>query len=208
TGGIETAYSASVVPGSPLRSALPPGPRGALLQVPFYLDRADRYYTRCLRRYGDPFTEPTLWGPQVVTARPEGVRAILALPPGAFDNFLPVLGPVFGPASVLVTNGDVHRRARRLLTPFFSRGPLDALAPEIHALAARHAASFEPGRRYEALALGRAITFDVIMRIVFGAGAHGRWSALRGRIADLVDHVSPVSVVPLARPWFRRTLGR
>jgi len=197
-----------VISGSLRRSALPPGPRGALLQVPLYLDRADLYYARCLRRYGDPFTEPTVWGPQVITARPEGVRQILSLPPSAFDNFLPVLGPLLGPASLLVTNGDVHRRARRLLTPFFSRAPLGALAPEIFELAARRAAALQPGRRYEGLALGHAVTFDIIMRIVFGAGEQGPWSALRAAVRSLVARTTPVTLVPLARPWFRRTLGR
>lgn len=73
--------------------------------MPLYLNRADLYYARCFRRYGDPFTEPTLYGPQVLTARAEGVRQILALPPHEFDNFLPALGPVLGPASLFITNG-------------------------------------------------------------------------------------------------------
>jgi cytochrome P450 family 110 len=189
------------------QSALPPGPRGALLQVPFYLSRADLYYQRCFRRYGDPFTEPTLYGPQVITARPEGVRRILSLPPHGLENFLPILGAYFGPTSLLVSNGDVHRQARRLLTPLFTTAHLRTLAPEIFELAARHSAALESGRRYEGMALGQAVTFDIIMRLVFGAGEQGRWRELRSEIAKLLEHATPLALAPLARPWFRRTLG-
>lgn len=202
---VPNSFSVSAL--RPGRVRLPPGPRSALLQVPRYLRRADLYYRDCLARYGDPFTEPTLYGPQVVTGRADGARQLFALPPESFDSFLPVLGPLVGSASVLVANGTTHRRGRRLLTPAFNAARTRAMAPVVFELAEQTARSLVPGRRYEALALAQTVTLDIILRIVFGVRDPRHAAALREQVLALVDHTNAVTLVPLARDWFRRTVG-
>jgi len=189
------------------RARLPPGPRSALLQVPLYLRRADLYYRACLARYGDPFTEPTLFGPQVVTGRPEGARQLFALPPDASSSFSPVLGPVLGPASLLVANGGVHHRGRRLLAPAFGAARLSALAPVVFDLAAGRARGLEPDRRHDALAVAQEVTLDAIMRIVFGVRDPRNAAALRAEVVTLVEHTTVATMALLSRPWLRRTVG-
>src|SRR6185369_6864411 len=51
-------------------SPLPPGPRSTLLHSLRYARDPFGSSLRALARYGDPFTAPTLLGPQVVTADP------------------------------------------------------------------------------------------------------------------------------------------
>ena len=191
----------------PGQTRLPPGPRSALLQVPLYLRRADLYYRTCLARYGDPFTEPTLFGPQVVTGRPEGARQLFALPPDASESFSPALGPVVGPTSLLIANGEVHRRGRRLLAPAFGAARLSALAPVVFDLATRRAESLDPSRRHDALALAQEVTLDAIMRIVFGVRDPRNAAALRAEVVTLVEHTSVATLAPLSYPWFRRAFG-
>src|SRR5688572_31687903 len=63
---------------TPQMNALPPGPRGAILQTVLFARDSYSYLARCARRYGDPFTLPLLLGPAVVTGDPEGVKEIFS----------------------------------------------------------------------------------------------------------------------------------
>src|SRR5262245_29742966 len=87
-------------------SALPPGPRSALLHGLRYARDPFGSSLRCLARYGDPFTAPTVFGPQVVTADPAVVEAVFAADPASFAaTGAALLGPVMGASSVMLVDG-------------------------------------------------------------------------------------------------------
>ena len=51
-------------------SPLPPGPRSTLLHSLRYARDPFGSSLRSLAKYGDPFTAPTVFGPQVISADP------------------------------------------------------------------------------------------------------------------------------------------
>ncbi|MEZ4452913.1 MAG: cytochrome P450 [Nannocystaceae bacterium] len=190
-----------------MKPRLPPGPRSAILQIPRYLWRADLYYRRCFARYGDPFTEPTLLGPQVVTGGPAGARELFSLPPEASASTAFSVEALLGPSSLMVASGEAHRRGRRLLAPIFGAPRLHDLAPILDDLASRRVRALAAGGRYHAFALAQEVTLDVIMRILFGVRDPRNAAALRAELAVVLDETRFTTLASLSRPWLRRTLG-
>ena len=93
---------------------LPPGPHFAPLQTVRFVRDNDAMLRDLARRYGDPFTLPTLFGTLVVTGHPEGIKEIFTADPDAFVPFgNEPLEPVVGPRSVLLLDGPEHLRHRR-----------------------------------------------------------------------------------------------
>src|SRR5688572_17641458 len=104
---------------------LPPGPRGLPIvgsALAFNRDKLG-YLRRCYARYGRAFTLPVFGMPCVFLIGPEANRAILSehatrvLWRPAFTNLIPLLGD-----GLLVTDGELHDRQRRLMLPVFQRG--------------------------------------------------------------------------------------
>jgi len=91
---------------------LPPGPRLAPIQSLRYMLDAYGYTERMCRRYGDPFTMPSLNGRLVLTSSSEGARQILG---GREEDFVigfgvDALAPLLGTGSLLLQSGEPHRR--------------------------------------------------------------------------------------------------
>jgi hypothetical protein len=97
---------------------LPPGPRNAVWQTLRYLRDPTGWIAAMARKYGDPFTVPTLVRPLVVTGSSEGVRSIFSADPDTFTPFageagVPLLGRGGIPAracAVMATNLGISRR--------------------------------------------------------------------------------------------------
>ena len=106
-------------------STLPPGPRWpAAIQSIALLPLRHRFVPWLRRRYGDVFTVRVLprSRPLVIFSRPEHVKEIFAGDPAVFHagKGNAILGPVMGEHSVLLVDGEQHKRARALLMPAFT----------------------------------------------------------------------------------------
>src|SRR5687768_6465771 len=94
--------------------ALPPGPKSALLEMLRYTRDPEGSIFETARRYGDPFTTPTFFGPIVVTSSPDAIRAIFSAEPDTFAPFaVEPMTPILGRGSILLQHGPPHKRARR-----------------------------------------------------------------------------------------------
>lgn len=126
--------------------------------------------SRWRSRHGDPFLCRTFNGNVIATAEPELIREVFTTKePDLFVPFASAaLTPFFGANSLLLLHGEPHRRERKLLTPPFHGERMRAYG-EIMAQAARAAASaLAPGQPFTAIDLGQRISFEVIIRAVFG----------------------------------------
>jgi cytochrome P450 len=165
-------------------STLPPGPRSILRTT---LDVARKPYeamSRLRERYGDPFSVNAINGKLIVTAEPERIREVFSnKDPDLFEPFASAaLTPFFGRNSLLLMQGEPHRRERKLLTPPF-HGERMRTYGEIMASAARSAAqAMTPGQPFTAIDLGQRISLEVIIRAVFGVDDPARL----GEYADLL----------------------
>ena len=184
-------------------SALP-GPKGRLLNTYRFL--TDPYTTTLAwrDRYGDPFLARTVNGDVVMTGRPEHLKAIFAAPP---EKFLPfgarAIAPVTGARSILVLEGEAHRRERRLLMPPFHGARMRAYAESMREVALRHFTK-AAGTTTTMRELAQAITLEIIVRALLGLDDDAEVSAVGTRVLAVLEAVHPSF---LFAPWLQRELG-
>ena len=167
---------------------LPPGPsEPAAVQTIEWVARPTALLRRSAARFGEPFTLRTLWAdaPMVVVSEPETVKRVYAAPEdvlrgGASST---VLEPFAGPSSILLTDGAVHMRQRKLMLPPFHGDRMEAHRATVAALAEAELDRWEPGRPLRTLPRMQELTLDVILRVVLGAPD----AQLRAAIREALD---------------------
>lgn len=168
-------------------STLPKGPRGRLLAANAYWRQGDAFFTSCIRRYGDPFLMKTLQSDVVVTARPEGIAAILGADPATFDPFeRDSLLPVNGPRSILALTGDALKRERKLLSRPMSAERVAAYAERVQEATLRQLARHHaPDRPFSMLELAEGLSLEVLARSSFGWTDGARIDAFDAAVREL-----------------------
>ena len=189
------------------RPRLPPGPRlPALVQTALWFGRPIPFMDWCRRRYGDCVTLRLGFGPaMVMVSDPALVDGILAAPPEVAptgpENA--ILEPLLGPRSVLMLDGPEHLRQRKLLLPFFHGERMRRHEATIASITEREVDGWPVGRTFELLPRMRAITFEVILRIVFGVEDPTRLDKLGTMLSRLLAMGSSWLVLP----WVQHDLG-
>src|SRR3954452_9932122 len=194
-------------------ATLPPGPRLPTVAQTLLIGYVwDRWLASCRRRYGDVFTVRAIpFGEIVYFADPAAIKEIFTAPASTMHagESNEVLSHVLGERSVLVTDEDEHLRARRAMPPHFHGDAVRAYAELIERLAEDELDSWplgEPLRLHDRM---RALTFEVILRAVFGVDDAARMTAMRDVLPDLVDLSGPLMLMfawpQLGRigPWRR-----
>lgn len=100
---------------------LPDGPRTPrFLQLLQWIARPLEYLETSAQRYGDCFT--ARWGnlpPYVLLSNPQAIKEIFTTDPMQFDSGPSnrIAKPLLGEHSLMLMDGERHRRERQLLTP-------------------------------------------------------------------------------------------
>jgi cytochrome P450 len=187
---------------------MPPGPRlPSALQGLAYLAAEKRLIDLAVRRYGDVFSArmPSL-GNVVVISDPALVRQIFTVD----EQYLEVgdaqqpLEVVYGPTSVLLSDGAEHRRLRKLLVPPLRPGAIEDYRAIIERATERLLPSWPVGRPFPMLPQMRALSCDVILQVVLGindAQERDRWSRTFLRMLHLAGSEQ------MTVRYFLRSLG-
>jgi cytochrome P450 family 135 len=188
---------------------LPPGPTApAPWQTLGWMMRPTAFMQRVHRQFGDPVTIRTYWTeePMVLFSDPEAVREIFRLDPAIAPagRSWEFLRPFAGPNSILLLDGDEHLRQRRLLQAPFHGERMRALAPMIGELAQRELSTWTG--RINTLERMRALSLEVILRVVFGASDEEELSRLRSAIEGTLASVRSMPRM-LAMAIVQRDLG-
>jgi cytochrome P450 len=187
---------------------LPPGPRApAAINMARLFQRPLQTLVGWRERYGDVYTVPLpVFGVGVYVADPEAIRDMLTgdqsdLHAGEANE---PLSPVLGDKSVLILDGREHLRQRKLLLPPFQGSAIQSFRSVIAEVAAAEVDSWTAGQSITLRERMRALTFEVIVRAVFGVTERERIERLRGALVSLID-MQAIFVMPQA---LRRDLGR
>ena len=202
-------------------SMAPPSTRGSvLLHTLRFTFNPDGFFADAHRRYGDVFTLRLLGQQWVAIAHPDGVKEVLSHGPSEVDSgdANQALGPVLGRRNLLLLDGEEHLRRRRIVLPPFHGERMRAYEQTIRAAIAKQIADWPVGEQVAALPRMQALTFEVIMRCVFGVDEGERvgelGEALQGMISWVTDMrrvlffflVGPERLNSV--PAFRRQLAR
>ncbi|MER7113056.1 cytochrome P450 [Saccharomonospora azurea] len=186
----------------------PPGPRlPVLAQTALFGLFRQHWLPRLRRRYGDIVRLRIYPSRSVVLLSDvEHIRGVFAGPASVFHagEGNVILKPAMGDHSVLLTDEDVHLRARKLLMPAFNGASLRGYRSMITDLAETEVRRWPANHAFSSHARMQALTLEVILRVVFGVAEGPRLDELRHLLARIVD-VGPVELIGWFNPGLQRT---
>jgi cytochrome P450 family 135 len=188
---------------------LPPGPRAPTAwQTLGWMAQPGGFMRRLHRRFGDPVTIRTYWTeePMVLFSQPDAVREIFRLDPAIAPagRSWEFLRPFAGQHSILLLDGDEHLHERRLLQAPFHGERMRALTPAVAELARQELSGWHG--RVVALERMRALTLEIILRVVFGAAGDDDAARLRGVVESALATVRSMPQI-LGMVLIQRDLG-
>jgi cytochrome P450 len=194
--------------GSATNRALPPGPRApASINTAQLALRPLQSLLGWRERYGDLFTVPLLiFGVGVYVCDPDAIREMLTGEQSdlhAGEANAP-LSMVLGERSVLVLDGHEHMRQRKLLLPPFQGSAVQSFRTVIRAVTEAEIDSWRAGERLVMRERMRALTFEVIVRAVFGVTRRDRIERLRNALVAVLS----MQLVFFIPGRLRRDVGR
>ncbi|MFE9663139.1 cytochrome P450 [Streptomyces sp. NPDC005955] len=139
-------------------------------------------------RYGDVVALKVFpWRTVILVMNNEHVGAMFAAPPSLFHvgEGNRVLAPVFGERSLLTSDGDQHRRLRRLMTPLFGKSAVRGYRSAIREMAESELERWPVGVPFTSLDRMRTLNLDIIWRIIFGPEQDARLAQTRALVGLL-----------------------
>ncbi|MGV3486385.1 MAG: cytochrome P450 [Planctomycetaceae bacterium] len=148
---------------------VPPGPAGSWRPTLQLIRNPRAAMEGWVKRYGDPFLLNALNGPVVVTGRPDLIRMIHGQDPNLYAPFATsTIVPLMGSGSMLVLEGEPHRRERRLMMPMFHGDRMKAYGESIQQIALEQFECHLARPRMNTLELMTDISLETIVRTIFG----------------------------------------
>ncbi|MGL5875554.1 MAG: cytochrome P450 [Xenococcaceae cyanobacterium] len=191
---------------------LPPSPK-ALPAAQFlqWIFNPLNFLDTCARDYGDIFTMNQIgFEPFVMISHPQGIQEIFGANPDRFEiGRANELGrPLFGNASILLLEGDRHKRERKLLMPPFHGEKIKYYGELICQITEKITDRWQVNRAFIARNVMQEITLEVILNAVFGISEGERYQQLKPLLANMLDVMSsPLRSMPLFLPFLQQDLG-
>ena len=148
---------------------LPAGPGGSLLPTLQLIRNPRLALEGWVRQYGDPFLLRAMNGPVVVTGREDLIRVIHGQDPSIYSPFASsTIVPLMGSGSMLILEGEQHRRERRLMMPMFHGDRMKAYGQSMQQIAIERLEANRGQREILTLNLMTDISLEIIVRSIFG----------------------------------------
>lgn len=170
------------------------------------------YFEENYRRYGPVFRVGEGSPPSIYVADPAVIQGIFQADASQFhvpaQNVGSGLTFLLGNQSLLLLDGERHRRHRRLLMPPFHGDRMRAYGDVICGLTEQVMADWRPGEAFNLRAAMQDITLRVILKAVFGLGDGDRYDRLRQLLSSLLEGLgTPLSAFFIFFPGLQKDLG-
>ncbi|GBF79612.1 cytochrome P450 [Aphanothece sacrum] len=173
---------------------LPNGPKTpALLQLIQWISDPLNYLETNAKQYGDMFTaNMTGFPPFVMVSHPQAVRELFTADTQQFDagRTNNLLGSLFGDRSIVMLDGDRHKRERKLLMPPFHGERLQTYAQSISNIAHKIGSQWQKNKPFIVRQAMQEITLEVIIQVVFGLKEGERYQQLKPLVTEMLDSLS------------------
>jgi unspecific monooxygenase len=166
----------------------------------------------CAKSYGDIFTIRVgpLSSPQVFVSNPQAIQQIFSTDPKHLDSGAAAgfKSPLLGNQSLLSLDGKPHQRQRKLLTPPFHGERMLAYGELIGEISKGVTNKWQVGETVTVLSSMQAISFQVILKAVFGLAEGPRYEKLKEALIAILNPKKPLlRSMLLMFPALRRDLG-
>jgi cytochrome P450 family 110 len=141
------------------------------------------------RKYGDIFSmRLSGLGSYVVIGNPQAIQEIFSQD-SKFDvgRANELAKPLIGQNSLMLMDGDRHRRERKLLMPPFHGERLQTYAKQICLITKQVASQWQVGQPFVARAVMQKVSLEVILQIVFGLSEGERYQQLKPLLTDWLN---------------------
>ena len=149
------------------------------------------FQDRCCQRYGDIFSLQ-LGGLSsvVVVGNPQAIQEIFNQD-AKFDvgRANALAEPLIGQNSLMLMDGDRHRRERKLLMPPFHGERLQTYASQICVITDQVASRWQIGQPFVARTAMQVISLEIILQIVFGLSEGERYQQLKLLLTDWINMI-------------------
>ena len=192
---------------------LPNGPQThPWVQMYQWLTNPLEYMEACAKRYGDIFTLQLgqNFAPQVFISNPQAIQQIFTTDPKQLDSGEPagIESPLAGRQSLLALDGKPHQRQRKLLTPPLHGERMLAYGQLIRKITEQVTSQWQVGEAFSALPTMQVISFQVILKAVFGLEDGPRYEKLKELLIEILNPKVPiVRTLLLIFPALRQDLG-
>lgn len=141
------------------------------------------------RKYGDIFTvQLSGLGPYVIVGNPQAIQDIFSQD-SKFDSGRGngLAEPLIGQNSLMLLDGDRHRRERKLLMPPFHGERLHTYAQQISLITQQFASQWPVGEPFIARTAMQKISLEVILQVVFGLSEGDRYQQLKPLLTEWIN---------------------
>jgi len=193
---------------------LPDGPRSpSLVQTLQWMFNPLDYLEDAAKRYGDIFTAyiGTDFAPIVLVSDPQAIQRIFT---GESKQFgfakqqQKIIKPLVGENSVLMLDGDRHRRHRQLLMPPFHGKRMRVYGQMICDITTQVMNQLPVEQTFVARKVMQEISLEVMLQAVFGLDEGERAQKLRQILISWLDVLgSPIKSSFLVLPFLQKDLG-
>lgn len=194
-------------------ASLPDGPQASpMLQTLQWMTRPLEFMNTCAQRYGDCFTVRVgpVFKPQVFISNPQAIQQIFSTDPKLLDSGAAagIRSPLLGPQSLLALDGKPHQRQRKLLTPPLHGERMQAYSQIICNITHQVTAQWAIDQPFPVLPSMQAISFQVILKAVFGLERGDRYDALKDELLAILNPKLPlVTALMFLFPTLQRNWG-
>ena len=165
----------------------------------------------CAEKYGDTFNLNLFGFPFfTIVSHPQANQEIFNVDAKQFDagrsnNLIRVL---LGDNSLILMDGDRHRRERKLLMPPFHGEKVKSYAQTICDIASTSASKWQTQKTFSAQKAMQDITLETILHVVFGLSEGERYQQMKPLLAKLLDMVgAPIRASVLFLPILQQDWG-
>ncbi len=196
-----------------MKNSLPPGPLDDPPGANLYAMRRDplEFFSRLAREYGDVVRFRLGDHPHdlFLVNHPDSIREVLVTQDRSFSKWFSVerIKEVLGDG-LFVSEGEFHRRQRRLAQPFFHRERIANYATQMSALALRLRERWQPGAVVDVCAEMNWLAMMIVASTLFGANVEHEAEEIRDALSEILDQFER-SILPQAdRADFEEALAR
>lgn len=176
---------------------LPDGPKThPWLQTLEWIRDPLGYMETCAQEYGDFFTLKIgpVFSPQVFISNPQAIQEIFATDPQQLDSgeSAGIKSPILGPQSLLSLEGERHKRQRKLLLPHLHGERMRTYGQAIREITHEVTEKWQKDQPFSVLPSIQAISFDVILRTVFGLEKGERYERITELLIEIMNPKRPL----------------
>ncbi len=192
---------------------LPDGPQTLPWQQTFqWLTDPLEYMESCAKRYGDIFTLRIgpVFTPQVFISNPQVIQEVFSSDPKLLDSGeeAGIKSPLVGRQSMLALAGERHRKHRKLLMPSFHGERMRGYGQLVRHITEDVTKRWTIGEPFSVRSSMQAISFQVILKAVFGLEEGPRYEKLQELLTEILNPKAPlVRGLIIVFPALQRDLG-